>query len=223
MSLNYFILSQDSIQNNLVNSADTNQQQQQSLTIAQKILSHKDQIKAFRVLACKELRGKICQNDDVERVERLLLRISSLKKMSTTLMEELFFNDAIGNVQIEGLIPSIIGSNADESQEVWNLDEVIPANQSLLKKLLIKNCIVHIYIKKNRWFFIFVQIMLNLKNKYEFLVYTQRYKEASRILFCFFFVFNFAYCFIFDTCFNYQCLSFFPCITFWYINILSTL
>lgn len=119
LSLNFFILSQDSVHNNLVNSADTNQQQQQqqSLAAAQKILCHKDQIKAFRVLACKELREKISQNNDVERLERLLLRISSLKKMSTPLMEELFFNDAIGNVQIEGLIPSIIGSNANESQD----------------------------------------------------------------------------------------------------------
>lgn len=136
MSLNYFILSQDSIQNNLVNSADTNQQQQQqqSLTIAQKILCHKDQIKAFRVLACKELREKISKNEDVERVERLLLRISSLKKMSTPLMEELFFNDAIGNVQIEGLIPSIIGSNADESQDHWNLDS--SQSKSIKQKLI---------------------------------------------------------------------------------------
>lgn len=117
LSLNYFILSQDTSQNNLVKSSDDNLQQQQQhsqpLITAQKILCYKDQIKAFRVLACKELREKIQPNNDIERVERLLLRISSLKKMSTPLMEELFFNDAIGSVQIEGLIPSIIGSRTE--------------------------------------------------------------------------------------------------------------
>lgn len=47
---------------------------------------------------------------DPERVERLLLRMSSLKKVNISIMEELFFNDVIGNVQIDSIIPSIIGS-----------------------------------------------------------------------------------------------------------------
>ena len=52
---------------------------------------------------------------DTERVERLMLRVASLKKMNTGLIEELFFNDVIQNVQIDSLIPSIIGSDVDSS------------------------------------------------------------------------------------------------------------
>ena len=79
------------------------------------------------MLACKELRDQInmtktikTENSedsskfDSERAERLLLRISQLKKMNTAIMEELFFNDAIGNVQIDSIIPSIIGSDSNE-------------------------------------------------------------------------------------------------------------
>lgn len=58
---------------------------------------------------------------DSERLERLLLRVSSLKKLDTSIMEELFFNDAIGNVQIDSLIPSILGvetnTNEDEHEQ----------------------------------------------------------------------------------------------------------
>jgi len=46
-----------------------------------------------------------------------MLRLSSLKKLSVGIMEELFFDDIIGNVQIDSLIPSIIGSDAVESIE----------------------------------------------------------------------------------------------------------
>jgi hypothetical protein len=80
------------------------------------------------MLACKELRDycisqkkdddadqQLLANYDSERVERLLLRVSSLKKLNTSIMEELFFNDVIGNVQIDSLIPSIIGSEIGES------------------------------------------------------------------------------------------------------------
>ena len=76
-------------------------------------------MQSFRILACKELRDYSAKqiadethslNIDSERIERLLLRVSSLKKMNTSIMEELFFNDVIGNVQIDSLIPSIIGS-----------------------------------------------------------------------------------------------------------------
>ena len=97
---------------------------------AQKLLSHKDQVQSYRMLASKELREHCVksasqttsttnshenethsqQTNDSERIERLLLRVSSLKKMNTAIMEELFFNDVIGNVQIDSLIPSIIGS-----------------------------------------------------------------------------------------------------------------
>jgi len=82
------------------------------------------------MLACKELREQCNKqqqqhqtNDedkthlisyDSERIERLLLRVSSLKKMNTSIMEELFFNDVIGNVQIDSLIPSIIGTEVIE-------------------------------------------------------------------------------------------------------------
>ena len=90
------------------------------------MLSHKDQVQSFRMLACKELRDyctskmktddqELHPNFDSERVERLLLRVSSLKKLNTSIMEELFFNDVIGNVQIDSLIPSIIGSEIGES------------------------------------------------------------------------------------------------------------
>ena len=59
---------------------------------------------------------------DTERLERLLLRVSSLKKLDTSIMEELFFNDAIGNVQIDSLIPSILGveTNANEDEADQN-------------------------------------------------------------------------------------------------------
>jgi hypothetical protein len=82
------------------------------------------------MLACKELREQCNKQQqqhqtngedkthlisyDSERIERLLLRVSSLKKMNTSIMEELFFNDVIGNVQIDSLIPSIIGTEVIE-------------------------------------------------------------------------------------------------------------
>ena len=120
--------------------------------MAHKLLSYKDQVQSYRMLACKELREHVfslnrgsctsssssnkessstvkeeatetfltqATNDsskhDHERVERLLLRLSSLKKMNTSIIEELFFNDVIQNVQIDSLIPSIIGSDIDSS------------------------------------------------------------------------------------------------------------
>lgn len=128
LSFNFFIQSKIQIAN------------EQSLTLAQKLLTHKDQVQSFRMLACKELRDHVNRinlkkhlekssesdessssspvqvNSDCERVERLLIRIALLKKMNTTIMEELFFNDAIGNVQIDSIIPSIIqGSDLNNS------------------------------------------------------------------------------------------------------------
>lgn len=104
---------------------------------AQKLLSHKDQVQSYRMLACKELREHCTRSAaqtssssnsnenethsqtavqvDSERVERLLVRVSSLKKLNTSIMEELFFNDVIGNVQIDSLIPSIIGSEIGDT------------------------------------------------------------------------------------------------------------
>lgn len=107
---------------------------------AQKTLTFKDQVKSFRSLACKQLKEYIKKNNaktessdkveradsedkekksetlvDTERAERLLLKIASLKRMNTVIMEEVFFNDAIGNVQIDSIIPSILGSDIDDS------------------------------------------------------------------------------------------------------------
>ena len=48
---------------------------------------------------------------DDERVERLLLRVNMLKKLNSSVMEELFFSDVIGTVKIDNLIPSIICSD----------------------------------------------------------------------------------------------------------------
>ncbi len=82
------------------------------------------------MLACRELREQVKrpyesiasgslakQIMDMERVERLVLRLSSLKKINVGIMEELFFDDIIGNVQIDSLIPSIIGSDVVDSIE----------------------------------------------------------------------------------------------------------
>jgi len=99
-----------------------------TLGSAQQLLVRKDQVQAYRILACRELREHINKSNecistdsqqivDMERVERLMLRLSSLKKLSVGIMEELFFDDIIGNVQIDSLIPSIIGSDAVESIE----------------------------------------------------------------------------------------------------------
>lgn len=118
LNLNYFIQSQ----------LESTLSSKKSYAAAQKMLSHKDQVQSFRMLASKEMRD-YCTNKktsdnadqqlhaayDSERVERLLLRVSSLKKLNTSIMEELFFNDVIGNVQIDSLIPSIIGSEIGES------------------------------------------------------------------------------------------------------------
>ena len=103
---------------------------------ANKLLSHKDQVQSFRILASRELREHVFRTGklghlaakeaptetklscvDPDRVERLLLRVSSLKKLNTSIMEELFFNDVIGNVQIDSLIPSIIGSDSYEGAD----------------------------------------------------------------------------------------------------------
>lgn len=139
-----------------INNNNENDTKTKSYLIAQKTLSHKDQVQAFRILACKELRDHVSKryptsanttsensdedskikteneseksqksaaenallvlqaassnasksptpsttattqnsinskNFDSERIERLLLRVSSLKKMNTPIMEELF-------------------------------------------------------------------------------------------------------------------------------------
>lgn len=117
-----------------------NNNQTKTFLKAQKTLTFKDQVKSFRSLACKQLREYIINNNvkvesngklenadseerekktenlvDTERTERLLLKIASLKRMNTAIMEEVFFNDAIGNVQIDSIIPSILGSDIDDS------------------------------------------------------------------------------------------------------------
>ncbi|RNA40954.1 nuclear receptor subfamily 2 group C member 2 isoform X2, partial [Brachionus plicatilis] len=131
ISLNYYVQSQ--------NQYDMNNNPSKSFLKAQKTLTFKDQVKSFRSLACKQLKeyiknknsAKIESNDkmekadsedkkpetlvDTERAERLLLKIASLKRMNTVIMEEVFFNDAIGNVQIDSIIPSILGSDIDDS------------------------------------------------------------------------------------------------------------
>jgi hypothetical protein len=102
--------------------------------MAQRAITQKDQVQSFRMLACKELKDYIQKNThgnvngdkasntnllngaekntDFERPERLLLKVATLKKINTSVMEELFFNDAIGNVQIDSIIPSILGSQS---------------------------------------------------------------------------------------------------------------
>nr|ASL70608.1 nuclear receptor [Brachionus koreanus] len=132
ISLNYYDQSQ--------NQYDMNNNPSKGFIKAQKTLTFKDQVKSFRSLACKQLKeyinktnAKIETNDkvekadseekernsetlvDTERAERLLLKIASLKRMNTVIMEEVFFNDAIGNVQIDSIIPSILGSDIDDS------------------------------------------------------------------------------------------------------------
>ena len=116
LSLNYFTQSQNLVDN------------EKNLSMAQRAITHKDQVQSFRMLACKELRDHAQKNNqteaasnsstlnsteknsDFERPERLLLKVATLKKINTSIMEELFFNDAIGNVQIDSIIPSILGS-----------------------------------------------------------------------------------------------------------------
>ena len=89
------------------------------------LLAFKEQIQSLRILACKQLRQHVscCHVSshsshiedemtvvDDERVERLLLRINMLKRLNSSVMEELFFSDVIGTVKIDNLIPSIICS-----------------------------------------------------------------------------------------------------------------
>nr|ASL70497.1 nuclear receptor [Brachionus rotundiformis] len=132
ISLNYYFQSQ--------NQYDMNNNLSKPFSKAQKTLTFKEQVKSFRSLACKQLREYINKNNsktesddnmekadsegkdkktetlfDTERAERLLLKIASLKRMNTVIMEEVFFNDAIGNVQIDSIIPSILGSDLDDS------------------------------------------------------------------------------------------------------------
>ena len=52
---------------------------------------------------------------DSERAERLLLRLATLKKLNVSLMEELLFNDAVGSVKIDSIIPSIIVQHTTEN------------------------------------------------------------------------------------------------------------
>lgn len=94
---------------------------------AQKISSFQDQVQAFRSLACSELRDIISKSSraasgqfDANRMERILLRLSTLKKVDVSVMEELFFNDAIGNVKIDSIIPSIIKSSSLTSSSTEN-------------------------------------------------------------------------------------------------------
>jgi hypothetical protein len=60
---------------------------------------------------------------DGERMERLLMRIGTLKKINISIMEELFFNDVIGNVQIDSIIPSIIGSDENNAADADAADD----------------------------------------------------------------------------------------------------
>lgn len=55
---------------------------------------------------------------DSERFERLMLRVAALKKINTSLIEEVFFRDVIGNVQIDSIVPSIIGQDTETSHTV---------------------------------------------------------------------------------------------------------
>ena len=112
--------------------------------MAQRTLTQKDQVQSFRMLACKELREHVFKNSnsdqsavaaakeaaDSERVERLILKVSTLKKINTTVMEELFFNDAIGNVQIDSIIPSILGSEAQDDDASTGDDGITKADNT---------------------------------------------------------------------------------------------
>ena len=74
------------------------------------------QVQAFRILACKELHAATRLNElsnqesDSERIKRLLLRVSSLKRFDLSIMEELFFGDLI-KMPIDTIIPSMIDSD----------------------------------------------------------------------------------------------------------------
>lgn len=150
----------------LQNQFDINGNHTEAYLNAQKLLSCRDQVKSYRMLACRQLRDHInsTQNRvklesgvgskdggespsgggtpkpstedestpsnkpmtmmdlmdessgscgaDSERFERLMLRLASLKRINASLVEELFFRDVIGNVQIDSIIPSIIGPSS---------------------------------------------------------------------------------------------------------------
>lgn len=158
LNLNYFT--------QLQNQFDINGNHTEAYLNAQKLLSCRDQVKSYRMLACRQLRDHInsTQNRvklesgvgskdggespsgggtpkpstedestpsnkpmtmmdlmdessgscgaDSERFERLMLRMASLKRINASLVEELFFRDVIGNVQIDSIIPSIIGPSS---------------------------------------------------------------------------------------------------------------
>ena len=152
---NFLIDLKDSISLNCFTQSQNPTDNEKNISMAQRAVTHKDQVQSFRMLACKELRehvlktscpkskdsssdesttasggeaneAKLCEksNGDSERVERLLLKVSTLKKITTSVMEELFFNDAIGNVQIDSIIPSILGSETSDDTACVSETEV---------------------------------------------------------------------------------------------------
>ena len=112
---------------NLIKHQQQQQQLDDDLQAKCSYMRFKDQVQSLRILACKELRDHYTvkdennnfaatttttQTSDENRLERLLMRLNQLKKINSNIMEELFFNDVVGNnVKIDRLIPSIIGSS----------------------------------------------------------------------------------------------------------------
>ena len=71
-------------------------------------LSNTQHIEKYQEKAYQELSSYCTQRDASSRFIPLLLRLPSLRLISPSIMEELFFAGLIGNVQIDSIIPYIL-------------------------------------------------------------------------------------------------------------------
>lgn len=76
------------------------------------------QCERFQEMCAIELRNYESSGNepdaDIDRYSRLLLRLIPLRSLLPSLTEELFFSGLIGNVQIDSIIPYILGMDANE-------------------------------------------------------------------------------------------------------------
>jgi hypothetical protein len=81
-----------------------------------------DKIRAFQILALKELKNLTVQThvQDSERANRLYMSLLQLKEFDTKLVEEFFFSGLIGSIQIDSIIPCIVRMNSSSASESKN-------------------------------------------------------------------------------------------------------
>ena len=74
------------------------------------ITTHKEKVRAFQMLALKELRESLSRThaNDLDRLSRVFTCLLSLKKFQTNIIEELFFTKLIGNVEVARLMHFIL-------------------------------------------------------------------------------------------------------------------